>query len=72
MRSRFKRNSDEDDAGIDMTPMLDIVFIMLIFFIVTTSFVKESGIDVNKPQSKTATKKDKANILIGITASGEV
>ncbi len=55
-----------------MTPMLDIVFIMLIFFIVTTSFVKESGVTVNTPQAATAAKQENANIFIAITAAGEV
>lgn len=55
-----------------MTPMLDIVFIMLIFFIVTTSFVKESGVTVNTPQAATASKQEKVNIFIALTASGEV
>jgi len=51
---RKKHGSNEDDASIDMTPMLDIVFIMLIFFIVTTSFVKEKGLEVSRPKdSKT-------------------
>jgi biopolymer transport protein ExbD len=51
---RKKHGSNEDDAAIDMTPMLDIVFIMLIFFIVTTSFVKEKGLEVSRPKdSKT-------------------
>ena len=58
---------EEEEATIDMTPMLDVVFIMLIFFIVTASFVKESGIDVNRPDAPTAVKKDRANILIGIS-----
>lgn len=71
MRTRFRKRDDEE-AGIDMTPMLDIVFIMLIFFIVTTSFVKESGIEVNKPIASTATKKDKANIIVGISSAGDV
>lgn len=71
MRARFRRQREED-AGIDMTPMLDIVFIMLIFFIVTTSFVKESGIDVNRPSAATAVKKERANILIGISETGDV
>lgn len=71
MRRRFRAN-DEDEAAIDMTPMLDIVFIMLIFFIVTTSFVKESGLDVNRPEAATATKKDSANILIGISQTGDI
>ena len=51
---RKKHGSSDDDAAIDMTPMLDIVFIMLIFFIVTTSFVKEKGLEVSRPKdSKT-------------------
>ncbi len=51
-----KRHSDSsaDEAAIDLTPMLDIVFIMLIFFIVTTSFVKESGVEINRPSASTA------------------
>lgn len=71
MRAKFRRRQ-EDEAGIDMTPMLDIVFIMLIFFIVTTSFVKESGIDVSRPSAATAVKKQRANILVGISETGDV
>ena len=63
---------DEEEAVIDMTPMLDVVFIMLIFFIVTASFVKESGIDVNRPEAATAVKKDRANILVAISDKGEI
>lgn len=66
------RNREEEDASIDMTPMLDIVFIMLIFFIVTTSFVKEAGIQVNKPEASQATKEPSANIFIAIRDTGEV
>ncbi|MFA5233617.1 MAG: biopolymer transporter ExbD [Sulfurimonas sp.] len=62
----------EDENGIDMTPMLDIVFIMLIFFIVTTSFVRESGIEVNKPQAATAKVDKRANIIISINKQGEI
>jgi len=62
----------EDEAAIDMTPMLDIVFIMLIFFIVTTSFVKESGIQILEPTATTAKQKQTANIFIGINEQGEV
>ena len=62
----------EEDTELDMTPMLDIVFIMLIFFIVTTSFVKESGVTVNTPQASTAANQENANIFIAITATGEV
>ena len=62
-----KRNKGETaETGVDLTPMLDVVFIMLIFFIVTTSFVKESGIDVSRPGAATAEKKEKASILVAI------
>lgn len=67
-----KSRSEQDEATIDMTPMLDIVFIMLIFFIVTTSFVKEAGVQVNKPTASMVEKKPKANIFIAVTASGDV
>jgi biopolymer transport protein ExbD len=63
---------DDDEQEINITPMLDVVFIMLIFFIVTASFVKESGIDVNKPEGATAVAKEKANILIAIDADGAI
>lgn len=62
----------EEEAAIDMTPMLDIVFIMLIFFIVTTSFVKEAGVDILKPTATTAIQKPKANIFVGINEQGEI
>jgi biopolymer transport protein ExbD len=62
----------EEDAAIDMTPMLDIVFIMLIFFIVTTVFVKEAGIEVNKPNGSLAVMPKNANIFIAITEDGKV
>ncbi len=67
---RVKRESD--DAQIDLTPMLDVVFIMLIFFIVTTSFVKETGVDINRPSASTAEKKSKGNILIAIRPNGDI
>ncbi|GHB78271.1 biopolymer transporter ExbD [Psychrosphaera saromensis] len=70
--ARKQRFREDDDAAIDMTPMLDIVFIMLIFFIVTTSFVKEAGIDVLKPKAAQASSKPSANIFIAIRANGEV
>ncbi len=62
----------QDDTEIDMTPMLDIVFIMLIFFIVTTSFVKEAGVTVSTPQAQTSAQQENANIFIAITAEEEV
>ena len=72
MRRRSNRSGSEQTADIDMTPMLDIVFIMLIFFIVTTSFVKESGIDVNRPTAQTATRKEQGNIIVAIKSNGDV
>jgi|TARA_B110000881_G_C18588853_1_gene526598 biopolymer transport protein ExbD len=62
----------EQNEEIDMTPMLDVVFILLIFFIVTASFVKEAGIDVNRPEAATAVKKDRANILVAISDKGDI
>ena len=67
-----RHSTNQSDTELDMTPMLDIVFIMLIFFIVTTSFVKEAGIDVNKPEATQATQKPSATIFIAIRANGEV
>jgi len=67
-----KVRTEEEDAAIDMTPMLDIVFIMLIFFIVTTVFVKEAGIEVNKPEASEAFMPKNANIFIAITDDGDV
>ena len=70
MRRRYCQ--DDDEAQIDLTPLMDIVFIMLIFFIVTTSFIKESGVDVNRPSANTAERKEHGNILIAITANDEI
>jgi len=73
MRRTFTYSSQADDEQeINITPMLDVVFIMLIFFIVTASFVKESGVDVDRPSAVTAVVKEKGNILIAITATGEI
>ncbi|MEK9779739.1 MAG: biopolymer transporter ExbD [Gammaproteobacteria bacterium] len=67
-----RRRKQHEDAGIDLTPMLDIVFIMLIFFIVTTSFIKETGIEVNRPNAATAVRDERGNILIAITSNDEI
>ncbi len=69
---RRQRRASAEEAEVDLTPMLDVVFIMLIFFIVTDSFVKESGIDVNRPDAATATLKPRGNILVAITPSGQI
>jgi len=62
----------QDESDLDITPMLDIVFIMLIFFIVTTSFVKEAGITVNTPSASSAVSQDKAAIFVAINNEGDV
>ena len=72
MRRMLSGGDEEQEASVDITPMLDVVFIMLIFFIVTATFVKESGIDVNRPQAATAVVKEKANILIAIDAHNKI
>ncbi len=72
MSLRRKRAREDDESEVNLTPMLDVVFIMLIFFIVTASFVKESGIDVNRPDAQTAEQKKKASILIAISEDGEI
>ena len=67
---RYSRANRSKGAEINMAPLLDMVFILLIFFVVTTSFVKESGVDVHRPVAKTAVTKEKANMIIGVTAGG--
>jgi biopolymer transport protein ExbD len=64
--------AEEEDNEINLTPMLDVVFIMLIFFIVTASFIKEAGIDVTRPAAMTADKQEDAAILIAISANDEI
>lgn len=68
-----KRAQIDEEASIDMTPMLDIVFIMLIFFIVSTSFLREKGIEVNKPKpSKSQNQNNKPSIFIEVNDEGEI
>ena len=62
----------EEETEINITPMLDVVFIMLIFFIVTTSFIKETGIDPNRPEAETAIPNARGNILIAISEFDQV
>jgi biopolymer transport protein ExbD len=64
--------AEDDENEINLTPMLDVVFIMLIFFIVTASFVKETGLDVNRPSASTAEQKTAASILVAIGENNEV
>jgi biopolymer transport protein ExbD len=70
---RSKSHSEEsEDTGIDLAPMLDFVLNLLIFFIITTSFVKEAGISVTKPEALTAEHKENGNILIAIRPNGDI
>lgn len=67
-----KRDDDENTGEIDLTPMLDVVFILLIFFIVTSVFVTEAGIDVNKPDASTAESRSQDLILIAVSGDGQI
>jgi len=70
MKRKFTKS--DEDTDLDMTPMMDIVFIMLIFFIVTTSFTKESGIEINRPGAQTAERQQQGNILVAISADNQI
>jgi len=71
---RFRDMAAEDgnDAGVDISPLIDCVFILLIFFIVTTTFVEETGVEVDKPQAASSVRLDKTSILLALTDKGEV
>ncbi len=69
---RKKHTSGDDEAQVDMTPMLDIVFIMLIFFIVTTSFVKEKGLEVNRPKENQSNNTPSQSLSIRIDENGVI
>ena len=71
MRSR-RHTTESDHHGIDLAPMLDFALNLLIFFIITTSFVKEAGVVVTQPEAQTAEHRDSANILIAIRENGEI
>lgn len=72
MRQRILLGEQQDDAEINMTPMLDVVFIMLIFFIVSTSFVREAGIEVNRPSAKTSEVQTKTAVMVALSADQEI
>lgn len=71
---RFRSmNSDEGgELGIDISPLIDCIFILLLFFIVTTTFVEETGVEVDKPQAASAVQLEKNSILIALTDKGQV
>lgn len=71
---RFREMTSEDssDVGVDISPLIDCVFILLIFFIVTTTFVEETGVEVDKPQAASSIQLEKNSILLALTEKGEV
>jgi biopolymer transport protein ExbD len=72
---RFRSSTETgggDEGGIDISPLIDCVFILLIFFIVTTTFVEETGVEVDKPQAASAVNLEKTSILLALTEKGEV
>ena len=69
---RRRRGGGDDDADINLTPMLDVVFIMLIFFIVTATFIKQAGITVTRPDALTAEQKPTVSMLIAISPNGDI
>ncbi len=71
---RFRQIAEDDsnDSGIDISPLMDCVFILLIFFIVTTTFVEETGVEVDKPQAASSVQLEKSSIMIALTKKGEV
>ena len=69
---RRRQIREQDETEVNVTPMLDVVFIMLIFFIVTASFVKEAGIDVSRPSAASAERKERGNILVAITVNDQI
>jgi biopolymer transport protein ExbD len=71
-KKRNLNRVDEEENEINLTPMLDVVFIMLIFFIVTATFIKEAGIQVERPDTVTADSQDDASILIAISENDEI
>ena len=66
------RGARDEDSDINLTPMLDVVFIMLIFFIVTATFIKQAGIDITRPEALTALQKPTVSVLVAIGPTGDI
>ena len=62
----------EPAVGLNMTPLIDMVFILLVFFVVNTSFVKETGVEIQRPSAKSAVKQEQATILIAVSSEAEI
>ncbi|WP_321531395.1 biopolymer transporter ExbD [uncultured Desulfuromonas sp.] len=71
VRQSLRRNNNRT-ADINISPLIDLVFLLLIFFMVTTSFVKETGIEVERPEAGSATMAENSTILVAVTKDGEV
>jgi len=69
---QVKRRRSSDTIELNMGPLIDLVFLLLIFFLVTTTFVKETGLEVHRPTAKTAERKEKSTILIGVSKEGTI
>ena len=67
-----KPTQEEEEKVADLTPMLDVVFIMLIFFIVTATFIKETGVEVNRPDTQTAEMKKTVSLLVGVAPDSSI
>ena len=72
MRANLQQRLEQTHNGIDLSPLLDVVFILLIFFIVTSVFVKETGVEVDKPQAVSAQRLENTVIMLAITNKGDV
>ena len=71
---RFRSSGGDEaaEATVDISPLIDCIFILLLFFIVTTTFVEETGVEVDKPQAASAVKLEKNSVLVALTENGEV
>jgi len=72
MATKDHLRSESGPAALNITPLIDMVFILLIFFAVNASFVKEAGVEIDRPSARKAVQQDQANIMIGVTKTGEV
>ncbi|MFP4522452.1 MAG: ExbD/TolR family protein [Fibrobacterota bacterium] len=72
LKDRRLIQQESDDAEVNMSPLIDMVFILLIFFIITTNFTRQTGVDVSKPKAQSAVSQGKKTTLVGITREGSL
>lgn len=72
MKSLLKRETENSRSSIDISPLLDVVFILLIFFVVTSTFTKETGLEIDKPEAGSASALEQKSILLGVPSDGNV